>query len=53
LASAYAKQIDSMTGQPGTGQDYLVDYAGAFPEAAPVQGNSSGARDKYKAREGR
>jgi hypothetical protein len=54
LASAYAKQIDGITGQPGTGQDYLVDYAGAFPDAALVQGNQQGsARDKYKAREGR
>lgn len=35
LASAYAKQIDGITGQPGTGQDYLVDYAGAFPGAVP------------------
>lgn len=55
LASAYAKQIDGITGQPGTGKDYLVDYAGAFPDAkAPAGASPAGAPsyEEYLSRKG-
>lgn len=42
VRKSYAKQIDKITGEPGTGDDWLVDYAGAFPgtddDAEPKEG---------------
>jgi hypothetical protein len=41
VTSSYATKIDRITGQSGTGREYLTDYEGAFPSggatgAAPV-----------------
>ena len=33
VRKSYAGQIDQITGQPGSGEEWLVDYAGAFPGA--------------------
>lgn len=58
LASEYGRQIDRVTGEPGTGMDYLIDYGKAFPaieDAAPTP-DATGARERakqlYKQRQG-
>lgn len=35
VRKSYAAQIDKITGQPGSGEEWLVDYGGAFPADQP------------------
>lgn len=40
VRKSYASQIDKITGQPGSGEGWLVDYGGAFPASAPAAPDS-------------
>jgi hypothetical protein len=44
----YARQIDKITGEPGSGESWLTDYAAAFPEQAPTKGGGPTVGERRK-----